>query len=167
MVENLTVKDWVTWGCQGYIVTGIYQGASKLKNAEAFLPRDLPTREPDKEHSGRILTIVVLGSVSSPCLSEDAGWFCATTPCGAPASMHRVLARWKLPYTFKPKGNYRLGSGFMLMHAQDMHVVCQMMATSILQQPDTALFNGPVPQLDQASLRAIVAAPSTIRLRRR
>lgn len=78
--------------------------------------------------------------------------------------MHRVLHRFVLPYSFKAKGDYKLGSGFMAMHADDMHQICQLMATVVLQNPQEELFTMCVPNVTLTpvivhGLREVMAAP--------
>ena len=80
-VENIPIKDWVSWGCQGCIVTGIYQGAKALESMENYVPSAFRMAPRNKRDKGKILAMLILGPVDSPSQANDAGWFHPTSPC--------------------------------------------------------------------------------------
>ena len=107
------------------MVVAIYQGGKPLKHLKKYIPREFDIPPSSRAESGRILALLVLGPVDSPHRDSDSGWFHEVTPRGANASLHRVVTLWKLPLAYSPVRRYSLGGGLMLMHAEDMHGLCQ------------------------------------------
>ena len=146
-IENMTIPEWISWGCQGFIVTGIYQACAKLtaNDMQRYVPADYHNLQHNKKNNGKIMAIIILGPVDSPNRPGDRGWFSDTAVNGSNASMHRVIARWKLTHPITPHRKYGLQGAFMLMTPQDMHKCCVMMARHILRSPDVPLFDGIIP----------------------
>ena len=40
-VENVPMGDWISWGCQGFMVFIAYQGAAVLDNFKDFMPKPI------------------------------------------------------------------------------------------------------------------------------
>ena len=142
-VENMPVTDWMSWGCQGYIVVGIYQGAGKITDCANYVPpvhQFTPTNPKTKNH---IHTILVLGPIDSPSRECDNGWFHHQTPSKSNSSMHRVLHRWTPQAPIALSRGYGLGGGFSLMDPQDIDKICQLMSLNVLEAPGNSIFTGP------------------------
>ena len=141
----------MTWGCQGYIVVGVYQGTGTLDTPDDYIPPEYRDTPKNPKVNGNIHSILVLGPIDSPHQEYDKGWFQPKTPRGTEASMHRVLHRWSPKTPFKPEKPYGLGGGFMLMTPRDIDGICHVMAREVLRSPGNNLFtncNPPIPKTE-------------------
>jgi hypothetical protein len=141
--EIMPLSDWISWGVQGIIVTAIYQGVSALANTSEYVPKRFRAYASKQEDKGKIVAVAILGPPDSPNRAEDKGWYSPTSPMGAKASMHRVLAYYKLPVAYEPVVKYGLRGGFTILSTQDIKGICATMAKSIIEEPKAMLFTRP------------------------
>jgi hypothetical protein len=134
-VENMPTTDWVSWGCQGYIIFVNYQGASVLENFQEFLPEAYHDYEYSEENKGKLLSMHIMSAPDSPCRPNDAGWVGSSTPRGSPSVMLRVetTIHFKSPIT--PTKPYRLGGGLMLLHDPDVELIIIELCKMIISDP--------------------------------
>lgn len=54
-LENVSIPEWLVWGCQGHVVVGVYQGKSKLtqKQLDEYIPHDYHSFPYSREDAGR------------------------------------------------------------------------------------------------------------------
>jgi len=132
--ENMVIKDWISWGVQGGVVTAIRQCLHANSN---FKPISECKGEPD--NGGKLLALVLIQPPCNPT-QEQMQW--RIREAGGTAYLWHPFA-WCIPFD-PPIAPYHkdyewMGGGFMCLHNYDIKHILRSLVVAIHAAPAVRL----------------------------